>query len=73
MPAPRTAYTLDGEPVKTINANLTSALDLTQARRLEENLNLSFMGDTKGGAFDIPDEAGPRNAGGAAQPERTAE
>ena len=50
------AYTLDGEPVKTINANLTSALDLTQARRLDENLNLSFMGDTKGGAFDILDK-----------------
>ena len=29
------ARTLDGEPVKTINANLTSALDLTQARRLK--------------------------------------
>ena len=48
--------TLDGEAVKTINANLTSALDLTRARRLGENLNLSFMGDTKGGAFDIPDK-----------------
>ena len=32
-----TAYTLDSEPVKTINANLTSALDLTQAQRLLEN------------------------------------
>ena len=31
-------------------------MDLTRAQRLGENLNLSFMGDTKGGAFDIPDK-----------------
>jgi hypothetical protein len=46
--------TLDGTPVRAINANLTGALDLTAARRLRESLGLSFMGDTKGGAFDIP-------------------
>ena len=54
------ARTLDSEPVKTINANLTSALDLTQAQRLEENMNLSFMGDTKVGPFDIPGEMARR-------------
>jgi hypothetical protein len=47
---------LDGRPVETINANLTATADITQARRLPENLNLSFMGDTKGGPFDIPFE-----------------
>ena len=44
---------LDGKPVETINVDLSSGLDLTKAQRLRENLNLAFMGDTKGGAFDI--------------------
>ena len=44
---------LDGEPVTAINADLTVGFDLTLACVLEENLNASFMGDTKGGAFDI--------------------
>ena len=47
------SYTLDGEPVKTINANLTSALDLTQAQRLSENKGICFQGPVKVGAFDI--------------------
>jgi type II restriction/modification system DNA methylase subunit YeeA len=46
---------LNGKVVTTIHSNLTSGkLDITKARRLVENANLSFMGDTKGGAFDIP-------------------
>lgn len=44
---------LNGHPVTTINANLTATLDLTQARRLPENAGIAFMGDTKGGPFDI--------------------
>jgi len=36
--------------------DLTSSVDLTQARRLPENADLAFMGDTKGGAFDIPED-----------------
>lgn len=47
---------LNGERVQTINANLTSGVDLTQARRLPENFGIAFMGDTKGGPFDIPDD-----------------
>jgi type II restriction/modification system DNA methylase subunit YeeA len=47
---------LNGRPVASINANLTAGVDLTQARRLAENLGIAFMGDTKGGAFDIPAE-----------------
>jgi len=43
-------------PVEGINANLTSVVDLTRAVRLRENLNISFMGDTKVGPFEI-DEA----------------
>lgn len=45
---------LDGEPVNAINPNLTAGVDLTQVRRLKENLGIAFMGDTKGGPFDIP-------------------
>ena len=48
--------TLDGQQVSKINANLTATADISQAKRLPANLNLSFMGDTKGGPFDIPSE-----------------
>ena len=51
---------LDGAPVQAINANLTGALDLTRAHRLAENANLAFMGDTKGGSFDIPGDVAER-------------
>lgn len=44
---------LDGQPVDRINANLTGSIDLTAATKLAENSGVSFMGDTKGGAFDI--------------------
>lgn len=47
---------LDGTSAAQINANLTaSATDITQARQLAENRDIAFMGDTKGGAFDIPE------------------
>jgi type II restriction/modification system DNA methylase subunit YeeA len=44
---------LDGAPVSSINANLTTGMDLTTVRQLPENRGIAFMGDTKGGAFDI--------------------
>ncbi len=44
---------LNGRPVSSINANLTSGTDLTRARRLAENAGIAFMGDTKGGPFDM--------------------
>ena len=47
---------LDGQPVAAINANLTVGVDLTAAKRLHGNLGIAFMGDTKGGPFDIPSE-----------------
>ncbi len=46
---------LNGIAVARINPNLTSGLDLTVARAQHENLGLSFMGDTKGGPFEITD------------------
>jgi type II restriction/modification system DNA methylase subunit YeeA len=55
-----TARFLDGKPVEKIYADLTAGgsgrADLTQAKPLKENFGVSFMGDTKGGAFDITRE-----------------
>ena len=51
-----TERALDGAPVDGINSNLTSGVDITQARVLRENRGVSLMGTTKGGAFDIPGE-----------------
>lgn len=45
--------TLNGQTVATINANLTTGLDLTKMPRLPQNFGIAFMGDTKGGPFDI--------------------
>jgi type II restriction/modification system DNA methylase subunit YeeA len=48
---------LDGKIVSVINSDLTAGVvNLTRAKRLLENVNAAFMGDTKGGAFDIPGE-----------------
>jgi hypothetical protein len=44
---------LNGKKVSSINSNLTTALDLTKAQTLQENLDLSFSGTKKYGAFDI--------------------
>ena len=50
-----------------------AALDLTKAKRLDENLNVSFMGDTKGGAFDIPGTLARGWLAVAGKPERPIE
>ena len=48
---------LNGRSTSRINADLTAGdLDLTKAKCLNENRGVSFMGDTKGGAFDVPGE-----------------
>ncbi|MBV9734812.1 MAG: class I SAM-dependent DNA methyltransferase [Acidisphaera sp.] len=55
------APVLDGVPVRTIHADLTAGgANLTTARRLRENAGVAFMGDTKGGAFDVPGELARR-------------
>ena len=46
----------DGAAVVSINADLTTGIDVTKAPRLVENAGISFMGDTKGGAFEISPE-----------------
>ncbi len=49
---------LDGAEVEEIHSNLTSTVDLTQARRLPDQRDKAFMADTKGGAFEQePDQA----------------
>ncbi|MDJ0447300.1 DNA methyltransferase [Methylocystis sp. JR02] len=56
-PQDEVARRLDGAVVGTINADLTArGADLTRAKRLKENEGVAFMGDTKGGAFDVPGE-----------------
>ena len=48
---------LDGHAAQCINADLTGLVgDITQAKRVAENSGVAFMGDTKGGAFDVPGE-----------------
>ena len=48
---------LEGAAAARINADLTGGgVDLTKAARLKENAGVAFMGDTKGGAFDISGE-----------------
>ena len=52
---------LDGEVVDAVHADLTArrgdaGVDLTGAHRLYRNMGVAFMGDTKGGPFDVPGE-----------------
>ncbi|GAB4515139.1 MAG: class I SAM-dependent DNA methyltransferase [Phycisphaerales bacterium] len=47
------AVSLDGVDVESINANLTTGPDLTTACRLQSNQAIAFMGNTKGGDFDL--------------------
>jgi type II restriction/modification system DNA methylase subunit YeeA len=66
---------LDGRAVLEIFPDLTAragetGVDLTLAKRLLQNRDIAFMGDTKGGAFDVPGELArewlklPRNPNG---------
>ena len=47
---------LDGQTVSKINSDLTAGADVTQAKGLAENANISFMGDIKVGPFEITGE-----------------
>ncbi|AHY46604.1 Methyltransferase domain [Rubrobacter radiotolerans] len=59
---------LDGLPVERINSDLTGSLDLTEAARLPENADLAFMGDTKGGPFDLPPDVARKMLDAAGNP-----
>lgn len=47
---------LNGNPVASVNADLTTGLDLTAARALPENRDGAFLGIQKSGPFDVPGE-----------------
>ena len=55
-----TTRTLGGESVSSINSDLTSTLDLTNAARLRENSEVCFQGHIKGGAFELESEIARR-------------
>ncbi len=55
----RTTKSLDGSIVHEIHANLGKHADITEAKRLIANQSIGYMGDTKGGAFDIDFEKVP--------------
>ncbi len=52
----QTERLLDGNPVTVINADLTSTVDITQAKPLKENREISFMGPSPKAPFDISSE-----------------
>ncbi|MBW8009676.1 MAG: class I SAM-dependent DNA methyltransferase [Chloroflexi bacterium] len=47
-------HILDNQTVPNINPDLTSSTNISIAKRLSENKDLSFMGVTPAGPFDIP-------------------
>ncbi len=65
-----TIHLLNGQPKSTINPDLTSGIDLTQAQRLRENYDLCFMGPSAKAPFDIDEEtahkmlSAPKNING---------
>lgn len=44
---------LNGQPVEQINADLSGDVDTSNTHVLKENRDIGFMGDTKGGAFEV--------------------
>ena len=61
-PEHATPAQLNGHAVSEIFADLTgrNGIDLTAAHTLLENRGIAFMGDTKGGAFDVPGDRARR-------------
>jgi type II restriction/modification system DNA methylase subunit YeeA len=49
--------TLDNNITSTINANLTTAADVTQAKTISRNLGVCFIGTKKAGQYNLPEEA----------------
>src|SRR5579871_2002169 len=48
---------LNGKVTTKINSDLTTgSLNFTNIKRLSENMEIAYMGDTKGGSFDVPGE-----------------
>jgi len=51
-----TVRQLDDQQVSSIHSDLTAGVNITHAKPLAENRDIAYMGDTKGGAFDLPPE-----------------
>jgi hypothetical protein len=51
-----TEKVLDSKHVTEINANLTSSADTTEAKTLNSNLNVCFIGSKKAGEFEVADK-----------------
>ena len=47
---------LNGQFVDAVHSDLTGNVDSTKAQRLCRNIGVAFMGDTKGGPFNVPGE-----------------
>ena len=63
----RTLY----RPLTVLKAFSVNSIDHCGPGRLSENANVAFMGDTKGGPFDVAgDRSGARVAPFAGEPER---
>lgn len=66
----QTDQTLDGRSVFRINADLTSTVDLTVAKRLPENADICFMGPSAKGPLEVDEGlaremlVAPRNVNG---------
>jgi hypothetical protein len=56
----QTSRTLDGRAVDTIHSDLTSSANVTDAKRLLDNPNLSFKVVTLEGPFDLTSEQAHR-------------
>ena len=68
---------LDGRAVDEVYTDLTArrsgaGVDLTGVQRLPRNAGVAFMGDTKGGPFDVAGDQGARVAPPAGESERPA-
>lgn len=59
---------LDGRAVPGVHANLTERFAARAVARLAENRNVAFMGDTKGGPFEIPGDVAREWLFGARNP-----
>lgn len=53
-------HILDGKPTIAINPNLTGSIDLTKAKRLEENSRIVYKGTSKAGPFELDAAAARR-------------
>jgi type II restriction/modification system DNA methylase subunit YeeA len=48
---------LDSVPMESINADLRGSTDTTSAAPLDSNFGIAYMGDTKGGPFELLDDS----------------